>query len=197
MEKSSGWFVPAVNLGGIAAMIVFDHASPGPFHESLFIVSGIYFGNLEFLKLVTIVTTAAAGLAVGGIVVDRMRRVDPASYADWSRGVRIKAAVVAWCPTVLCSVRAVIYVFMSVTDCMRQNHWNMVPRDWLGVIFLAFALVLGVTAPAVAGLLHELFIRGVSRPGHCHACGYDLRGNPTARSCPECGALLAEATVSG
>ncbi len=25
------------------------------------------------------------------------------------------------------------------------------------------------------------------QPGYCHRCGYDLRGNPQARACPECG----------
>ncbi len=27
-------------------------------------------------------------------------------------------------------------------------------------------------------------------PGLCPACGYDLRGNPSATSCPECGAAV-------
>jgi hypothetical protein len=27
--------------------------------------------------------------------------------------------------------------------------------------------------------------------GCCHACGYDLRGNPTGSRCPECGACIS------
>jgi hypothetical protein len=31
-------------------------------------------------------------------------------------------------------------------------------------------------------------------PGHCRACGYDLRGRPSETSCPECGAERRDAS---
>lgn len=39
-------------------------------------------------------------------------------------------------------------------------------------------------------------IRRKPKPGICRRCGYDLRGNPAARTCPECGRQLSRRELS-
>jgi hypothetical protein len=53
------------------------------------------------------------------------------------------------------------------------------------------ALLTAVT-PGV-GLMRIARVRRRRRHGRCLACGYDLRGNPDGRRCPECGMIPEEA----
>ncbi|MCG8511969.1 MAG: hypothetical protein MI741_22355, partial [Rhodospirillales bacterium] len=39
-------------------------------------------------------------------------------------------------------------------------------------------------------LTHKRFERTIRRMMVCYRCGYDLRGNPTAVMCPECGGTV-------
>jgi hypothetical protein len=44
---------------------------------------------------------------------------------------------------------------------------------------------------ASGAMLRSRKRRSRRRRGLCAACGYDLRGNPSAKACPECGHGLA------
>ncbi|MFW6058731.1 MAG: hypothetical protein ACODAQ_01030 [Phycisphaeraceae bacterium] len=65
-------------------------------------------------------------------------------------------------------------------------------RATLDVLVLPVLLsgVLMATVPisaAVGRRFTERYLAFVAQAGHCFDCGYNLRGNPEATSCPECG----------
>jgi hypothetical protein len=64
---------------------------------------------------------------------------------------------------------------------------------WFGVMaggaFLAYLIL--------DGLAHDYIVSRFTRrkpsvPGVCGKCGYDLRGNPSGKICPECGGAIAD-----
>ena len=67
--------------------------------------------------------------------------------------------------------------------------------SWLSDAALGISTIALFSIPGWLGLC-ALIVSIVRRqhwpPGHCHACGYDLRGNREATACPECGAALCE-----
>lgn len=66
-------------------------------------------------------------------------------------------------------------------------HWWHIPRGWSMVIptwSLFIALPIWPTIAAVMWILAR------TKPGHCIACNYDLRGSKASTSCPECGEAI-------
>lgn len=99
---------------------------------------------------------------------------------------------------------AVVVRYLLWADGSRGAHW----QDFLSVVdfdtwfFLGWEGDLGLLADywllpwicATASIyLYRYLLRSftVSPSGCCPACDYDLRGNPHAGTCPECGRTLA------
>jgi hypothetical protein len=61
---------------------------------------------------------------------------------------------------------------------------------WFGIAALgalvAWMLLDGI-ATELPGWLGRAKLKRRAREGRCLSCGYDLRGNPQSRICPECG----------
>lgn len=85
-----------------------------------------------------------------------------------------------------------------------RNAASTKPRAAIGAgVALTSACVSAVALPFSEHSMHPMLVTGVAtlfacaivmvflrrcRPGHCIACGYDLRATDTSR-CPECGGL--------
>lgn len=119
----------------------------------------------------------AAGLAVAGpaLPASRMFGPDP---------VRIASAA---------SAAGIINVAVAghLTDPAAYRFLS----GWLPFLATLYALVVGVVFAAVKEWFDprpvlRRFVR-IGRPGHCHACDYDLRGNASGR-CPECGTPVVD-----
>ena len=67
--------------------------------------------------------------------------------------------------------------------------WGMWGVDRAGVLSVALAPLWPLALALAAASLLLLFRRDRRQNGigHCQACGYDLRGNPAATVCAECG----------
>lgn len=76
---------------------------------------------------------------------------------------------------------------------MRQRDCYCARGTYTGLV-LGGTVLLWVFGPGLVLLfLRERYRREKLHPV-CYKCGYDLRGNPSTTSCPECGAPLATAT---
>lgn len=78
--------------------------------------------------------------------------------------------------------------------------------SWTIVFMLIGAIAHGDAGCVIFALLVTTLLYGASRlldrmgrrlaPGMCLRCGYDLRGNIAARTCPECGKPLTRRELS-
>jgi len=72
---------------------------------------------------------------------------------------------------------------VNVVFWMRSGQWN---AHALMVLYFYWVIPLLIAFGCASSTISILLPR--ARPGHvCAACGYDLRGNPSASHCPECG----------
>ena len=94
----------------------------------------------------------------------------------------------------------------AITDCRRIAQANAAPVggvagfEWIGIdpknhymsaLLIPFwAVALPALGASVWAWLAYRRRRNHDRPGHCRACGYDLKGNVSG-VCPECGAAAA------
>jgi len=76
--------------------------------------------------------------------------------------------------------------FWGETSWRFNQHENLIEFPlWLAVVSCLASVLLLLYAPKLR----------VHRAGACHHCGYDLRGNPECRHCPECGTVVATQPV--
>ena len=88
-----------------------------------------------------------------------------------------------WLPAGFCLMSAAVFVFIRVTD-----QAPLPPKAFLmlGLSVLSFILLLPWTLWLSRGVKRRLRVTLTAR-AICWRCGYDLRGNPDATACPECG----------
>ena len=80
--------------------------------------------------------------------------------------------------------------------CVRRMAWMPIIKGerFTCGIFFGPDVEVAATYPGALAILGIAIIyragrRARRRPGHC-ICGYDLRGNPAATACPECGEAI-------
>ncbi len=67
-------------------------------------------------------------------------------------------------------------------------RWKKFPETWMQMPRTEVDIPIWLPLTAVASLTTFLMVRDRQRPrpGHCHKCGYNLKGNVSG-VCPECG----------
>ena len=81
-----------------------------------------------------------------------------------------------------------IYIGAAESSKSKEPYWWMrapITRGQVPIPPIPFWMILLVLAPWPLMALYSWFNRRYP-PGHCPACGYDLRGSPSG-VCPECG----------
>ncbi len=70
----------------------------------------------------------------------------------------------------------------------KQYWWMQAPitKGQIPIPPIPFWIIMSVLAPWPMLALYSRFNRRYP-PGHCPACGYDLRGSKGSATCPECG----------
>ena len=94
-----------------------------------------------------------------------------------------------WAPCALLTIVGVTFATQSpVSDWLQRGWWTWETRETWGAVIAAIALVVGIGTYWFQKCVKRRLIRMLRRRQLCFDCGYDLRGNPAAESCPECGA---------
>lgn len=68
---------------------------------------------------------------------------------------------------------------------LDDMSWGMSHLSWLGMLLAMGPLV--IWAMFLSKICERRLAEACFKRHVCYACGYDLAGNPEARSCPECG----------
>lgn len=86
------------------------------------------------------------------------------------------------------NVRVRIHIGAAESSKSKEPYWWMrapINKGQVPIPPIPFWMILLVLAPWPLMALYSWFNRRYP-PGHCPACGYDLRGSPSG-VCPECG----------
>ena len=91
-------------------------------------------------------------------------------------------------PVVICLVLAVVHACLNVFDPVTRGRlaWYANPL-WIS---LALLVPLVPWTWWLSRRVRGRFFTTLARRGICWRCGYDLRGNPDATACPECGEVI-------
>ena len=115
--------------------------------------------------------------------------------ALWPRGPEGRhreLKLIPWFPAGACVGLAICFVLANVWDRVTVGRWTW-REHLLSPACLAVPL-LALLLPWTWWLSRQVtrrFQATVARRGTCWRCGYDLRGNPDATMCPECGEATA------
>jgi hypothetical protein len=103
---------------------------------------------------------------------------------------RLRFTVASFAALQLLVVAAMLYVFLFSTTRNSDSVDVRLPGRTVRVLKVLVPLPL-MAASLALYLVHcrqQRVARDRHEAGLCVTCGYDLRGNPTAAACPECGA---------
>ena len=122
-------------------------------------------------------------------------------HATWARHPQQYARglpAIVWFPVGACWLSATAFAVLNVSDRLTNGQWAWEEDAW----WLACSLIAGVLLlPWTWWLSRQVqrrFRATMALRGTCWRCGYDLRGNPAATACPECGeGVLRGADASG
>ncbi|WP_432797076.1 hypothetical protein [Poriferisphaera sp. WC338] len=87
------------------------------------------------------------------------------------------------------SISISVIIFLSAYF-QRKNHasWRDInPMIYAAVIFLIVGFIWIIACIPCRRFLEKRFRQTFAKRRLCFDCGYDLRGNPHATTCPECG----------
>ncbi len=82
-----------------------------------------------------------------------------------------------------------LVVYLVITNLLMGRDLDEM-AGMLVLILNGLVVLMVIPGAMVLGVSHWLFNRP-AKTGCCRKCGYNLRGNPRAASCPECGQMLS------
>lgn len=92
------------------------------------------------------------------------------------------------------NVRVRIHIGAAESSESKEPYWWMrapINKGQIPIPPIPFWMIILVLAPWPMMALYAWLTRRYP-PGHCPACGYDLRGSKGSATCPECGEVISE-----
>ena len=119
--------------------------------------------------------------------------------AGLPKGYDTALRAMVWFPVGICFLIAIGFVFLNVSDRATLGRWTWQEDPfWLGWLSMALLVPL---VPWTWWLSRQVQRRFramlLTHRTICRQCGYDLRGNPAATACPECGDAIARRPGTG